>query len=281
VSAPVDGVAVEMPATAPDAVVVAAVVVVKPSEPLAPVVVVVVVVGVVVVVVVGVVVGVVVVVVVGVVVVVVVGVVVVVVVGVVVVVVVGVVVVGVVVVVVVPLAGQVCDRTKNGSPPSPAVEVVLPGVITAEASRSVAPAETLIRAPLPLWMKPLVSVTVTSEPLSSNHTVRLVNVLPHEAGRMKCQPSWVVKATPPGSRLQSCVPNETAVMPSKPAPSCRQAPAGGEVVQSGAVTVAPPVTVPTPAVPRPMKARPAVATAAPAIRVIDRLWRIPALRLTC
>jgi hypothetical protein len=40
------------------------------------------------------------------------------------------------------------------------------------------------------------------------------------------------------------------------------------------------VMVPTPAVPRPMKARPAAATAAPAMRVTDRLCKMPARSLT-
>jgi hypothetical protein len=39
------------------------------------------------------------------------------------------------------------------------------------------------------------------------------------------------------------------------------------------------VMVPTPAVPRPMKARPAVATAAPAMRATDRLCKMPARSL--
>jgi hypothetical protein len=182
------------------------------------------------------------------------------------VVVVGVVVVVVEVVVVEPpVAAQVLERTKKGSPPSPAVASGSPPVIVAVASRSVAPLGSLITAPLPLCMKPELMVTGSSKPFTSKYAVTLLKVAPWLCGRMKWKPSVVVLGWPSGSKSQLCNPvNVVAVTPSKPAPSWRQATLGGALVQSGALAVA--ETLVTARTPHTETLAPATARLAPKFR---------------
>jgi hypothetical protein len=176
------------------------------------------------------------------------------------VVVVGVVVVRVdVVVVEPPVPAQVLERLKEGSPPSlPAPEPV-PPLIVAEASRRMAPLGSSITAPLPPgWMKPDVLVTVTSAPFTSKYTVRLLKPVPELAGTMKWKPSVVV----PFASKSQLDPKDDAVTFS--CASLRQAPLGGEVVQSGALAVA--ETLVTARTPHTETLTPATARLAPRFR---------------
>jgi len=187
---------------------------------------------------------------------------------------------------VVVVARQVPVRVKNS------VEVTPSTVAVSYASSRTDPAGADTTANLALdWTVPGTNVIV---PLTSNTAV---NESPNTAcspGRTNTQPSVVGLAVSPKEPQSFVTFSCTAV--SLSLASRRQASPGGTPVASVSVaaaarsvgqSVAPwvvawPTTlvmVPTPAVPRPMKARPAAATAAPAMRVTDRLCKMPARSL--